>query len=100
MVALGVAVAWSATLHAQACSGGSGGGMDATGNECSGIVAAVEDGAKAAPRPIPKQGIAVSDSAKGPKTTMPAAARRSVPHARRAMPTQVAKAAPRGVAAP
>ena len=25
----------SGTLHAQVCTGGAGGGMDATGNECS-----------------------------------------------------------------
>jgi len=55
---LSLAAVLAGPVHAQMCSGGAGGGMDATGNECSTLseVAAFATGSAIAPPQITKMG--------------------------------------------
>ena len=52
MLALVAAATFSLSAHAHDCSGGAGGGMDATGNQCNGETMVLSETALAAPAAV------------------------------------------------
>lgn len=83
IIGLAAAVAFSQSLHAQGCSGGAGGGVDATGNQCSDgtTIRLYADGSDAAsPLPTPKMS-GISQSTRATDGKRPTAKMSALPAA-------------------